>query len=192
MPWESFPSAVKSRYNLGMAVHLLLPIIYSLIFFHRFPGWLPFVLFIVGTFLGFLLLFLDRFVHAFYLYPNTEFNTLVRELWKKGDYVGAIRALSQAEILQEKLLTRSVLFLIVYLFLTIFVITSTGSVVGIGLMLGMGLHYTYDFWRYSRNPSRFSKQYLWQLKRTLTDREIRVFVLAWTVLFTVLTIAVLI
>ncbi len=85
--WEHFLLAANNRYNFGMAVHLLLPIIYSLIFFHRFPGWLPFALFIAGTFVGFQLLFLDRFVHAFYLYPETEFNTLVRQLWKKDQAI---------------------------------------------------------------------------------------------------------
>jgi hypothetical protein len=116
---------------------------------------------------------------------------LVRDLWKKKDYRGVIRALMQAGTLQEKLLTRSIVFFIVYLLLTIFVLTSTGSVGGIGLMLGMGLHYTYDFWRYSRSVDQFRMQYLWQLKRQVSEREIRGFVVGWTAVFVVITLLVM-
>lgn len=166
-----------------MALHLLLPLIYSLFFFRSFPDIWSMVFFVVGTFIGFQILFLDRVLHAFYLYPETEFNQLVRSLWVNKNYVGVIKALAQAETLQEKLLTRSTLFLIVYVLMTIFVMTSTGSVLGTGIMLGMGLHYTYDFWRYSRTPEKFAKQYLWQVKRTISEREVRGFVLVWTVVF---------
>lgn len=173
-----------------MLMHLILPLVYSVIFYFRFPDLITFVLFVVGTVFGFQLLFLDRFIHAFYLYPETEFNTLVRQQWKRGDYFGVIKTLAQAETLQEKLLTRSALFLAVYVLLTVFVLTSTGSVFGIGMMLGMGLHFTYDFWRYSRDPQRFSQQYLWQIKRTFTAKDIRNFVIGWTVLFIFLSLAV--
>jgi len=174
-----------------MVIHLILPFLYSLLFIGSFPNFLSFGLIILGVFIGFQILFFDRVLHAFYLYPETEFNQLVRSLWANKDYVGVVKALVQAETLQEKLLTRSTLFLIVYLLMTVFVLTSTGSVIGIGLMLGMGLHYTYDFWRYSRFTEKFTKQYLWQIKRSFTDREIRGFVVGWTVFFVLLTLLVL-
>lgn len=174
-----------------MALHLLLPLLYSLFFIRSFPNWWSFAFFIFGTYIGFQILFFDRLLHAFYLYPETEFNQLVRALWKNKDYLGVIKALAQAETLQEKLLTRSVLFLIVYVVMTVFVLTSTGSVVGTGLMLGMGLHYTYDFWRYSRSPEKFAKQYLWQVKKSFSDQEIRGFVIGWTVFFVIVTLLVL-
>ena len=175
----------------SMLAHILLPIIYSLLFYFSFPTLVQFIFFVLGTFLGFQLLFLDRFVHAFYLYPNTEFNTLVRQLWLQGNYLGVIKALAQAETLQEKLLTRSALFLIVYLILTIFVLTSTGSVFGIGMMLGIGLHYTFDFWRYSQDTQRFVRHYFWQVKRSFTSRDVRVFVVSWTIIFTLVSLLVL-
>ncbi len=180
------------RPRLSTVFNIFLPFLYSALFAFKFPGgWGSFGLFGVGVWVGFQLLFLDRVVHAFYLYPDTEFNTLVRSLWIKRDLKGMFRALTQAETLQEKLLTRSALFLIVYIFLTIFVLTSTGSAVGIGVMLGMGLHYTADFWRYSQNPQQFAKQYLWQIQRSFSPREIRAFVVSWTVFFVVLSLLVL-
>lgn len=175
-----------------MIGHIFLPFVYSAIFFFSFPSLLQFVFFVIGVVFGFQILFLDRFIHAFYLYPDTEFNQLVRAYWQKGNYLGAIKALAQAESLQEKLLTRSALFLIVYVLLTLFVLTSTGSVFGIGMMLGLGLHYTCDFWRYSRDTERFTKQYFWQVKRSFTAREIRAFVVGWTVFFIVLSLLVVI
>jgi hypothetical protein len=175
-----------------MLFHVLVPFIYSAFFFFSFPGGvINFGLFVIGVLIGFQILFADRIVHAFYLYPETEFNTLVRELWKRGDVKGMLKALAQAETLQEKLLTRSALFLIVYIFMTIFVLTSTGSVVGFGIMLGMGLHYTVDFWRYSKDPKKFAKQYLWQVKRVLSPQEIRAFVLGWTALFILLSLVII-
>jgi len=175
-----------------MALHLFLPLLYSLVFIRSFPNIWSFVFFIVGICIGFQILFFDRVLHAFYLYPESEFNRLVRSLWSNKNYIGFVKALSQAETLQEKLLTRSTLFLIVFVLMTIFVLTSTGSIVGTGIMLGMGLHYTYDFWRYSGSQEKFSKQYLWQVKKTFTDREIRGFVLVWTAFFVLLSLVVFI
>lgn len=171
--------------------HLFLPLLYCLPFFRSFPSLWEYFFFAVGVSVGWSLLWVDRLVHAFYLYPETEFNQLLRHSWQQRQYRALISALMQAGSLQEKLLMRSTLFFLVYLALTVFVLTSTGSVFGIGLMLGMGLHYTYDFWRYSRQPDQFQRHFWWQIRRHFTARQVQTFVWAWTFFFVILSFLVL-
>jgi hypothetical protein len=169
-----------------------LPLIYSALFFFSFPIWYLFALFLIGVMIGFAVIYADRLLHAFYLYPDTEFNQLLQTEWKRKNVFGVWNLLIQAEGHQEKLLTRSILFLAVYAVLTFFVLTSTGSMVGIGLMLGMGLRYTVDFWKLSRDPEVFHRQFLWQLKRSLSQQEVRGCVIGWTIAFSILSALVLI
>jgi len=168
-------------------LNIILPVLYSILFFKTFPTTFQFGLFIVGVFLGYSLTVIDRVIHAFFLYPDHEFNILVRNEWNKKNIFGVLKVLHQADTLQEKLLTRSAVFLIVYIVLACFVLTSTGSAVGIGLMLGMGLRYTSDFWRYRQH--HFVRQFLWQVKHSFSQKEVDWIVLGWTVGFVVVSLA---
>lgn len=174
-----------------MIASLVLPLLYSVMFLWSFPGLVEFVLFVIGVVMGVNILLLDRFLHAFYLYPEHDFNQLLQEEWRKKNWKGLLHVFRQAEPFQEQLMTRSMVFLLCYLFLAIFVLTSTGSVIGMGVILGMGLRYVVDFWRLSKAPEQFTKQFLWQVKRSVTPQEIRTMVVGSTVLFLVITLLVL-
>lgn len=187
----SMPSSFDTGIITGMMFSLALPLLYSAVFFWSFLSVVDAALFSVGVVSGMNILLIDRLLHAFYLYPEYEFSTLLQGEWRKKNWKGILHLLGQAEPFQEQLMTRSVLFLLCYVFLAIFVLTSTGSIIGIGVILGMGLRYVLDFWRLSKVPEQFARQFLWQVKRQFTPQEIRGIVVVSTALFLVITLLVL-
>jgi hypothetical protein len=175
-----------------MKKHLLLPIIYAAIFaivFYRAP--LLYAQFAVGIFLGFSLLFFDRILHIFFVDPQSEFSQLAREQWRARNVRGFLQLMFQSSAFQEKLVTRSILFLISYAALAIFVLTSTGSVLGAGLVLGIGLHFCLDFFIYRKDVRQFRKHFLWQIKRELSEQEISTLLWSFVTFFILLSLLVL-
>jgi hypothetical protein len=167
------------------------PFLYPLIFLIAFPDLFLMAQFICGYFVGFYFFLVDRFLHAFFLYPETEFNQLVQKALKDKKYLQMVKVLLQADTLQEKLLTRSILFFCIYIALTFFVMTSTGSIIGIGLMLGLGMHICLDLLSHSKDTETFHKHFLWQLKRKLSQKEVERFVAGFIAFFGVASILVL-
>jgi hypothetical protein len=171
--------------------HLLLPLIYSALFFFSFPSLPMYVGFVAGVFVGFSFLFFDRVLDVFFLHEHTELSQLVREKWKHRNYLGALKEVYRRRNEQQKLLGRSVVFIAVYIVTAIFFLTSTGSHIGQGIILGMGLHYLFDFVRYVRHPDLFHQHFLWQVKRRFTEKEVEVVVVGFLFFFSLLTILVL-
>lgn len=155
-----------------LVIHMLLPLFYAAPFWFAFANHIVFAWFVTGIMLGFSIFILDRLAHVFFIQPESEFSGIVREAWKNRRFREVFFLLSKAGTLQEKLMTRSVLFLMIYLGLAIFVITSTGSAFGVGMVLGIGLHFCLDFVLYRRNFAEFERLFLWQLKRKITQREV--------------------
>ncbi len=172
-------------------LHLLLPFLYALPFFFVFPDKTQYFQFVVGLLCGFLIFVLDRFLHVFFIQPQTEFSQKIRFHWKNRQFTKMMHDLWADRDQQQELITRSSVFLISYVALAIYVITSTGSVLGIGLILGIGLHFCLDFWRYRRDEERFHKHFLWQLKRKLTDKEMTYLVISFTLFFLLLSMLVI-
>ncbi len=171
--------------------HLLIPLLYSLFFWPIFRDPVLLTEFTIGVYIGFLIFFLDRFLHVFFLEPEAELSKIVRELWRNKQVTKVVKAVVIGRNLQERLITRSVFFLIAYVATAIFILTSTGSVLGMGVVLGIGLHYCFDLIRYSRNAELFRKHFFWQLKKGLADREILAVVTAFCIFFIILSLLVL-
>lgn len=174
-----------------MMTSIALPFLYSVLFFWSFPSLVDFALFVVGVVVGVNLILVDRCLHAFYLFPEHDYSKLLHEEWRKKSLRGIVHLLGHAETFQEQLMSRSILFLLSFVFLMIFVLTSTGSVIGIGVILGMGLRYLVDFWRISKTPELFIRQFLWQVKRPFNAQEIRMIVVGWLIAFTIVSLLVL-
>lgn len=161
---------------------------YCAIFFFSVLQPLLFAQFVTGTILGFFFIYLDRLLHAVYLAPEEEFSKLITEQLRKGSVVGFIRLLMQAEGLQKNLLTRSGLFMGVFLVLAIFVLTSTGSFLGIGLILGMGLRYCFDMWYLMQTPELFVQQFLVDVKINFTVQDVQRITLVWIIGYTCVSV----
>jgi hypothetical protein len=171
--------------------HLLLPLFYSAIFFFSFSSPFVYAQFVGGVFLGFCFFFFDRVLDVFFLHEETDVSKLVRDKWKQGNLIGALRLLYQYRQHQQQLLGRSIVFIAIYMVSAIFFLTSTGSSIGQGIILGMGLHYMFDFFRYIRLPDLFHDHFLWQVKRKFSQREIEVSVIGFLLFFTLITVMAL-
>lgn len=169
-------------------LHILLPGIYSLLFLLSYRDPVVFLEFFISVYFGFGLLFLDRLLHIFYIESETPFSQSVRESWRQKDVRKVLRSVFYAGQMQERLITRSVFFLVAYAATALFVITSTGSVIGTGIILGVGLHYCFDFWQYRKNLESLHQHFLWQFRRKLAEREVTSFFLAMCAFFVLLSL----
>jgi hypothetical protein len=172
-------------------LHLFLPIFYSLPFFFILKTVPQFLLFTFGVHLGFGLFFFDRFLHVFFIQPEHDLSQQVKAAWQKKNFPQMIRLVVAGRALQEKLVTRSILFFICYVAMAIFVLTSTGSILGSGIILGIGLHFCFDFLRYRQDIHRFHQHFLWQLKKKLGEQEITALVASFCVFFIILSLLVI-
>lgn len=174
-----------------LLLHLILPTIYSLFFFFTFPNKLDFVKFLLGVNLGFLLFFIDRILHIFFIEPETEFSQTMRAVWKEKKYRQFFKFLITSTNLQRRLVTRSAFFFVAYVATAIFMLTSTGSVIGAGIILGIGLHFCFDFLLYRRDMQKFHEHFLWQIKRQFADTEVNAIVGAFCAFFILLSFLVI-
>lgn len=114
------------------------------------------IFFTIGTALGTILMDLDEVI--FYKYYLEE---------------------NETEI---KLITRSLLFMLSLIPLGIFLVTSTGSEIGIGLFLGIIATLSIELINYRNRADLFHLRFLSQLKRKLSEQEIKYFISIFSVL----------
>jgi hypothetical protein len=119
-----------------MITAFLLPLLYSPIFYFTYQDVAQFGLFVLGVYGGAILMWLDQVVLHKY-------------------YAAAVDIVPTA----PHLITRSPMFIAVYVPLALFVITSSGSALGIGLIQGIGLQMSYELIKYSRDPAAFSRHF---------------------------------
>jgi len=172
-------------------LHVLLPFLYSTIFFFVFPNKVLFGEFAAGVFIGFWLLSIDWILHIFFVQPEAEFSKAVKEKWGQRKWRQAIAVFITTRQLQQKLITRSILFLVAYVVLALYVLTSTGSIFGSGIVLGIGLHFCLDLLNYRRDLEKFHQHFLWQLKRRFSEREVLIMVGVFCTYFVLLSMLVL-
>jgi len=151
-------------------IQFILPLLYALPFYFLVSSLNQFFTFLIGLYLGVALLVADeKWLYKFYI----EKSDLAR-----SDY-------------KVQLVTRSMLFLLVYIPLSIFVITSSGSLIGQGLILGMGIIWLVEMWKLKNNQQAFTNRFLLQVKKEFSLDDIKKLVLVATGFFVLLTILVL-
>lgn len=145
----------------------LLPLVYATLFY--FVKVMPMdgafssvIFFLAGFYLGNLLLWADgNFLYPFY---------------------------NELQTVPKQLITRSALFILVYIVLGIFVITSSGQFLGVGMIFGIGLTLLSELFVTQKNPELFHRQFLFQVKRQLSPLEIQRLVWSFAGVLVVLTI----
>lgn len=132
-------------------INLIIPFIFSLIYlaFTFFDGNLNFfdvLFFTFGIFVGVLLLYLDEtYFYQYYL--------------ERHDH-------------KLKLMTRSLVFMVLLFPMGLFVVSSTASKIGIGLILGLMTSLFLELSDYSKDIDAFHERFLFQLKRKLNNQEV--------------------
>lgn len=88
----------------------------------------------------------------------------------------------------KQLITRSLVFMAVYVALALFVVTSSGNYIGTGLIFGIGLTLLSELYATQTNLETFHQKFLFQLKRQLTPLEVKRMVMAFAGALGLLTI----
>ncbi len=176
-----------------MWFHLLLPAAFSTIYLVRFINSpLQFILLLIGLYLGFCLILVDRLLHALYVEPDEEFSKRVQHLWKNKQYWPMLQKIwKEGPAEQSGLISRSTIFMVCYMAVAIYVVTSSTNVFGIGFVLGIGLHYCLDLLMYHTDLEVFSAQFLWQMKRKFKSSEVKWLIVGFRFYFVVLTLMTL-
>lgn len=155
-------------------------------------GWywqLRTVWWFIGGVVGWVLVFLDRIVWAYWTRPETQLAVTVRYLIDQKKVPQAINTLWQRKREQKELTFRSALFQGVWLVLAFFTLTSTPGWFSKGLVMGLGLHILYDGWKdYLKSPEMFRDQVFWQIKRQVSLKETKYFLWGVTFGFGLLTL----
>ncbi len=139
---------------------------------------LPLVWWWLGGIVGFLFVFADRLVYAFMSHPEETLSIKIKELLGRGKIInGLALALSEREK-QDRLMMRSVLFIIVWAILAVLTMTSVADLFSRGFMLGLGTHLIFDLaWDYWSKGRRDVELWFWQV-RNVSKREMDIFVWA--------------
>lgn len=82
-----------------------------------------------------------------------------------------LRFYHEDDLATPQLVTRSLLFLVTLVPLALFMITSTGSLVGVGTLLGLGFGLALEMLFYRPHPELFQTRFLFQIKKTFSDRD---------------------
>lgn len=151
--------------------------------------WEPIVGWLIGGFIGYWLLSLDRLVDVYLTHPETQLAHYVRYYIQKGNYRWAWQTLRQRKDEQTRLTFHSVLFQAIWVVLAVFTLTSTSALLGKGVVMGLGLHLLLNEWRdYLANPERLREWLFWQVKREVTAKETKLFLWGITGVVGVLTL----
>ncbi len=117
-------------------------------------GFEAVIWFLLGAYLGNIVLIVD----SVWLYP--KYNEL--------------------RTVPQKLISRSLIFLIAYIITALFVVTTSASSLGIGLVLGIGFSLWGEMLAYLlTQPQFFAQRYFFQLKRTASLAEQHGFVIGF-------------
>ncbi len=132
---------------------------------------LNFLWWLLGAMIGFLFVFLDRFVYSVISRPNETLSLRIRELFGQNNIAEGVRLLLAERYEQKELVMRSAMFLVVWIVLAFFTMTSVLSFFARGFVLGIGIHLMFDLIYDFRNDKERLDLWFWQIKRTLEPEE---------------------
>lgn len=138
---------------------------------------------LLGTMVGFLFVFLDRFFYQAISNSEETLKIRIKDLFAQKNFLSGVTQLLSERFDQKQMVTRSFLFLIVWFGLAIFTMTSVINFFARGLMLGIGTHLIFDLvYDFVLDKERLDS-WFWQIKRTLEPEEKFWFVVAAGVVY---------
>jgi hypothetical protein len=137
----------------------------------------------LGAIFGFLFVFTDRLIYAFWQQPDDVLSMKLKELFTKGKFFKGLALALQERNEQKNVVIRSLLFLGIWVALAFLTLTSTRELLGRGFMLGLGLHLTFDLVADYWGKGRDIRLWFWQIKKEFTHTEIATVVWGYVILF---------
>lgn len=151
----------------------------------RLPFGLEMMWWWLGAIIGFLIVFLDRFVYVAIMKEEPLSKKYKDELGE-GRWAESLKLLVNERHEQKELMMRSALFVLVWIVLAFFTATSTASFLARGFVLGIGIHICFDLISdFVGNKQRFDL-WFWQIKREVPRNEKKAFLGIFAILFLVL------
>lgn len=142
----------------------------------------------IGGFVGWGLVVIDRFVWVYWTRPQAQLSVQVRYFLNNRRFKEAWQVLQERKHEQRELSFRSVLFQLAWVPLAFFALTSTTSMFGQALVMAIGLHLLYDEWKdYLRSPEYLRSWLFWQIKRTVSLQEQKIYLWTMSAVFLLLT-----
>jgi len=143
---------------------------------------------VLGGVLGWSMVWLDRVAYILILHPEAQVSQYVRYHLERGNYKAAWSLLESRQGELEKLTTRSVLFQAAWVVLALFAITSVASMFGKMLVMSLGLRIMVEEWiEYGRDKQLLKQRLFWQIKREVSNRELKWYMYIGTAIFAWLT-----
>ncbi|OGV95679.1 hypothetical protein A2W24_05415 [Microgenomates group bacterium RBG_16_45_19] len=145
------------------------------------------VIFWLGGLIGLLMDYVDRLVYVYYVKPAEPLSLAIKRLVNKRQWQLVYIAFQHRGKEQTHLALHSVLFLLVWLVIAFYLITSSGSILTAGLVLSLGLQLAYQMAMDYKQPNKLRAWLFWQIKRTVTETEMKVVVWAYWIAFGLMT-----
>lgn len=137
-----------------------------------------------GGLAGWTLTKIDRLVYVYLTHPEAQISVYVKHLIEKKNYQQALAVLEQRKGELKELTFKSVLFQAAWVVLAVFALTSTAGWFGKMVVMGLGLKI---FWqmadKFKRDKEGLKKDLFWQVKREITETELRGYVYLMLFLF---------
>jgi len=154
--------------------------------------WPGVILFVVGALIGWQMVWFDKIAFIYILHPEAQLSQQVKFYIKQKQYRRAMRLLDERETEMDKLTTRSVLFQVAWVGLGLFAVTSVANFFGRMLVMSLGLRIMVEEWEeYKADKQALNKLLFWQIKREVSDKELKRYLQVMTGLFLWLTLMVL-
>jgi len=142
----------------------------------------------VGAVVGAGLELVDRLIYVYLTRPQDQLSQYVKHLVSNHKYQEVLRVLVIRGGEQGHLVSKSVLFVFGWIALAVYVITSTGSLLAVGIVLGAGLRLVYEVAADWPQKEKLKGWLFWQIKRPVSDRELKMVVGIFLVVFGILSI----
>jgi len=153
--------------------------------------WLPLLLWLLGSMLGYLMLQLDQIVDIFVINPDSNLAKAVKNYINKKHFTYSLNLLETNKPLQNRLSFRSATFQLIWVLLAFFTFSSTSSVFGKGFVMGLGARLLLEQWGYFLTNRYLLKNWLfWQLKREINDQQLKWYLIIISIIILLLDITV--
>ncbi len=141
----------------------------------------------IGGLLGYGVEVVDRLVYIYWTRPDDQLSWYGRHLMKERKWRELGKVLKSRGEEQRFLVSRSVLFMATWIVLALYLVTSSGSMLAVGAVMGCGWRLITVVLMHSKDKEELKSVLFWQIKRKVTDRELKIVLLGFSLVFTGLT-----
>lgn len=136
---------------------------------------------ILGAGIGWLIPWLDKIAYIYILHPEAQVAQYIKYQIEQKQWRRAWESLRTRSKEFGELTTRGILFQLAWVVLAFFAVTSAAGWFGKTLVLTLGLRLLGEEWgEYLKDRAGLKQKLLWQVKREWSDSEVKLYLIAMT------------